>query len=315
MGISSAERRATKPSCCPPPALGSTGWAGGRKIKSFVTTFPQVSLHIALMAGYMLSCPWPQPALAPGRSSSQEPSRLCSLLCSQLLMPWGLSWGIPDYTEQPQNVPSFASLLGSQEDGQDSGTHGVVQLPPCHLQPSLLPDNTGTRSKTRTTVTLQPHVQGVEPWHTTAATGARRRRRECRASKTRGDAEDPQSLPVGLPGGCAAPQGDAQHQTGPHQGQPHEMPPLPSTHSPMQWAPSPQAAPRARPYWHQVHSTARPSSCLPPRAASSDKRPSRPQRGSAQTPRCSFLAPGVVTAGTHQCHGSQPHTGLGTPRL
>lgn len=40
-------------------------------------------------------------------------------------------------TEQPHHVPSFASLLGSQEDGRASGTHRVVQPTPCHLRPLL----------------------------------------------------------------------------------------------------------------------------------------------------------------------------------
>lgn len=80
--------------CHTPPPLGSTSQAGGRKkkikkkIKYFVATFPQLSLHTALLG---MCCAVPVPAAqavpAPGRSSPQEPPRLCTLHCPQLLMP------------------------------------------------------------------------------------------------------------------------------------------------------------------------------------------------------------------------------------
>lgn len=62
----------------------------------------------------------------------------------------------------------------------------------------------------------------------------------CRASRTQGAAADPHSFPAG----CTAPRGDAQHQTGPHQGQRHEMPPHSSPCTqPCAVGPVPQAAP------------------------------------------------------------------------
>lgn len=125
------------PSCCTPPPLGSTRQAGGRKIKAFVATFPQLSLHTALLG---TCCPVPVPTVqaapVPGRSSPQEPPGLCTLHCPQLLMPQGggtCLGGPPGCAEQPHHVPSFALLLGSQEDGRASGTHRVAQPTPCHL--------------------------------------------------------------------------------------------------------------------------------------------------------------------------------------
>lgn len=117
------------PSCRTSPPLGSTSQAGGRKIKSFVATFPQLSLHTALLG---TCCPVPVPtaqaAPAPGRSSPQEPPGCCTLHHQpQLLMPQGggtCLGGPPGCTEQPHHVPSFASLLGSQEDGEPAAHAG-----------------------------------------------------------------------------------------------------------------------------------------------------------------------------------------------
>ena len=132
--------------------------------------------------------------------------------------------------------------------------------------------------------------------------------------QTRGDAADLHSFPPGLAGGCAAPQDDARHQTGLHQGQHHKTPPsspCPQRTQPCAVGPIPTGCPPCPSQTAPGCSTACPSSCTTPRAASRDKSPSQPQCGSGQNPRCSSVALGSVTGtlGTRQCHHSQPHMG------
>lgn len=212
-------------------------------------------------------------------------------------------------------APSFASLLGSQEDNEPAAQAGKHSLSPTTFTDPLLLNSTGTR----TGLGLQP-PPGPKSGRLSPDTPQQQRRLgQGRAARGQQNAWRCGRSPLTSSGSrrrlrsslrqcsmLSTRQGRARVSAVRH-------PPI-QTPSPAHTALCSGAHPcRLSPCPSQTAlgcSTA-------PRAVSRDKNPPQLQCGSGQNTQCSSVVPRTVMGmvGTHQCHHSQPHMGIGSPRL